>query len=47
MTETVESGLSDDGGGNMPWRRIGVAVAVIIVALIVVGGAGGLVVDWA
>jgi uncharacterized protein len=31
----------------MPWKGIGVAIAVIIVALIVVGGAGGLVVDWA
>src|SRR5271165_5775231 len=31
----------------MPWRRIGVAIGVIIVALILLGRAGGLVVDWA
>jgi uncharacterized protein len=31
----------------MPWKGIGVAIAVIIVALIVVGSAGGLLVDWA
>jgi uncharacterized protein len=31
----------------MPWRRIGVAVAVIVAALVLLGSANGLVVDWA
>src|SRR5271169_316756 len=36
-----------DGGGNMPWRRTGVAVAVIVAALVLLGSANGLAVDWA
>jgi uncharacterized protein len=31
----------------MPWRPIGVAIAVIVAALVVLGRAGGIVVDWA
>ena len=31
----------------MPWKGIGAAVAVIVVALILLGGISGLVVDWA
>jgi uncharacterized protein len=34
-------------GGNMPWRRIGVPVAVIVACLIVLGRASDFVVDWA
>src|ERR1039458_3995623 len=36
-----------DEGGNMPWRGIGATIAVIAVALIVLGLASGFVVDWA
>ena len=31
----------------MPWRGIGVAIAVIVAALVLLGGASSLVVDWA
>jgi uncharacterized protein len=31
----------------MPWRRIGLAVAVIVVAFVLLGGVNGFVVDWA
>jgi uncharacterized protein len=31
----------------MPWRRIGTAAAVIVAALVLLGSANGLVVDWA
>ncbi len=31
----------------MPWRRIGVAVAVVVAALLALAGASGFVVDWA
>ncbi len=31
----------------MPWRGIGVAIAVIVVFLALLGGINGFVVDWA
>ena len=31
----------------MPWKGIGVAVAVIVAALVLLGSANGLVADWA
>ena len=31
----------------MPWKGIGVAVAVIVATLVLLGSANGLVVDWA
>jgi hypothetical protein len=31
----------------MPWRRIGLAVAVIVASLIVLGRISSVVVDWA
>lgn len=31
----------------MPWRGIGVAIAVIVVSLLLLGGVNGFVVDWA
>jgi hypothetical protein len=35
-----------DEGGNMPWKGIGVALAIIVAFLIVLGRASGVVVDW-
>jgi uncharacterized membrane protein (UPF0182 family) len=35
------------GGGNMPWRRIGVPIAVIVAFLIALGRVSSVVVDWA
>src|SRR5271155_1875708 len=35
------------GVGNMPWKGIGAAIAVIVVGLLLLGGISGLVVDWA
>ncbi len=31
----------------MPWRRIGVPVALVVAALLALAGAAGFVVDWA
>ena len=31
----------------MPWKGIGVAIAVVVASFVVLGRAGGVVVDWA
>jgi len=38
---------TSDAGGNMPWKGIGVAIAIIVASLIVLGRASGFLVDWA